>query len=124
MILSSGGVGQFTGGRRWSQCPFDNLFGINNINSIELILFSMNKSHIDFSELGDQTKAIHAGEFPDPVTGASAPNLVMSTTFVVGTNSGFSVEGLGGRSFYLYPSGQSYHTAVRGKADPPGGEMN
>jgi methionine-gamma-lyase len=29
--------------------------------------------------LGVQTLAIHAGEFPDPVTGASAPNLVMST---------------------------------------------
>ncbi len=33
---------------------------------------------------GMRTRAIHAGEEPDPVTGASAPNLVMSTTFVVG----------------------------------------
>jgi methionine-gamma-lyase len=32
---------------------------------------------------GIRTRAIHAGEGPDPVTKASAPNLVMSTTFVV-----------------------------------------
>ena len=44
--------------------------------------------------LGVQTLAIHAGEYPDPLTGASAPNLVMSTTFVVGADTGFSVEGL------------------------------
>ena len=31
---------------------------------------------------GIRTRAIHAGERPDPVTGASAPNLVMSTSFV------------------------------------------
>lgn len=32
---------------------------------------------------GMRTRAIHAGEGPDPVTRASAPNLVMSTTFVI-----------------------------------------
>ena len=31
---------------------------------------------------GPQTTAVHAGEFPDPSTGASAPNLVMSSTYV------------------------------------------
>ena len=34
-------------------------------------------------QYGMRTRAIHAGEGPDPVTGASAPNLVMSTTFVL-----------------------------------------
>ena len=29
---------------------------------------------------GLSTTAIHAGEAPDPVTGASAPNIVMSST--------------------------------------------
>ncbi|MDR1153119.1 MAG: PLP-dependent aspartate aminotransferase family protein [Bacteroidales bacterium] len=43
---------------------------------------------------GEQTKAIHAGETPDAVSGASAPNLVMSTTFVVDTEAGFSVESM------------------------------
>ena len=43
---------------------------------------------------GNQTKAVHAGEFPDPVTGASAPNLSMSTTFVVGADTSFSVESM------------------------------
>lgn len=39
-----------------------------------------------------QTLAIHAGEGPDPVTGASAPNLVMSTTFLTEADTPFSVE--------------------------------
>jgi len=39
-----------------------------------------------------QTRAVHAGEAPDPVTGASAPNIVMSTTFAVEADLGFSVE--------------------------------
>jgi methionine-gamma-lyase len=46
------------------------------------------------SGLGVQTLAIHAGEGPDPLTGASAPNIVMSTTFAVGADTGFSVEGM------------------------------
>jgi methionine-gamma-lyase len=52
--------------------------------------------------LGDQTLAIHAGEGPDPVTGASAPNLVMSTTFVVGADTGFSVEGMDENDPFVY----------------------
>lgn len=42
---------------------------------------------------GVQTRAVHAGEAPDPVTGASAPNLVMSTTFVL-REAGGSFSGL------------------------------
>lgn len=42
--------------------------------------------------VGAQTLAIHAGETPDPVTKASSPNLVMSTTFIVDADTGFSVE--------------------------------
>lgn len=49
---------------------------------------------IDLSKAGEQTKAIHAGEFPDPITRASSPNLVMSTTFVSDADSGFSVENM------------------------------
>ncbi|MBL8056061.1 MAG: PLP-dependent transferase [Anaerolineales bacterium] len=41
-------------------------------------------------QAGLQTLAIHAGEAPDPVTGASAPNLVMSTTFVVDGETAFA----------------------------------
>jgi methionine-gamma-lyase len=37
---------------------------------------------------GVQTQAIHAGERPDPETHASAPNLVMSTTFVLDAAGG------------------------------------
>jgi len=42
--------------------------------------------------VGPQTLAIHAGEAPDPITKASSPNLVMSTTFIVDADTGFSVE--------------------------------
>jgi len=51
---------------------------------------------------GVQTKAIHAGEAPDPVTGASAPNIVMSTTFVVDADTGFSVEGMEENDAWVY----------------------
>ncbi|MDR0597145.1 MAG: PLP-dependent aspartate aminotransferase family protein [Treponema sp.] len=56
----------------------------------------------DFSKMGDQTKAVHAGEFPDPVTGASSPNLTMSTTFVVDAGTTFSVEGMGEDDPFVY----------------------
>jgi methionine-gamma-lyase len=51
---------------------------------------------------GEQTKAIHAGETPDAVSGASAPNLVMSTTFVVDADAGFSVESMEENDTYVY----------------------
>ena len=51
---------------------------------------------------GDRTKAVHGGERPDPATGASAPNIVMSTTFATGADSGFSVEGMRQDDPYLY----------------------
>jgi methionine-gamma-lyase len=51
---------------------------------------------------GEQTKAVHAGEFPDPVTNASAPNIVMSTTFVVEADTGFSVEGMDENDDWVY----------------------
>jgi methionine-gamma-lyase len=51
---------------------------------------------------GEQTKAVHAGEFPDPVTNASAPNIVMSTTFVVEADTGFSVEAMDENDAWVY----------------------
>lgn len=51
---------------------------------------------------GIRTDAIHAGEFPDPVTRASAPNIVMSTTFLADAGSSFSAEDFGDETPYLY----------------------
>jgi methionine-gamma-lyase len=52
---------------------------------------------------GVQTRAIHAGERPDPVTGASAPNLCMSTTHVVSDASAqFSANALGEDAPFVY----------------------
>jgi methionine-gamma-lyase len=52
--------------------------------------------------VGIQTLAVHAGEYPDPVTGASAPNIVMSTTFVTDASAGFSVEGMEEDAGWIY----------------------
>ena len=51
---------------------------------------------------GPRTTAIHAGEQPDPTTGASAPNLVMSTTYALDQPQGFSINAIGADSPYIY----------------------
>ncbi len=51
---------------------------------------------------GKSTTAIHAGEVPDPVTGASAPNIVMSSTYVSEEPAGFSAHELTDKSPFLY----------------------
>jgi methionine-gamma-lyase len=52
---------------------------------------------------GVRTRAIHAGEGPDAVTRASAPNLVMSTTFVIdNAETKFSARCLNDESPYAY----------------------
>jgi len=53
-------------------------------------------------QMGMRTRAIHAGEGPDPTTGASAPNLVMSTTFVVDQPLSFSATNMTEDMPYLY----------------------
>ncbi len=49
-----------------------------------------------------RTAAIHGGESPDPATGASAPNLVMSSTFVMHEAAGFSAHGVDEDTGYIY----------------------
>ncbi len=51
---------------------------------------------------GQQTLAIHAGESPDPASGASAPNLVMSSTFVVDEEISFSANNLTTETPFVY----------------------
>ena len=51
---------------------------------------------------GRRTLAVHAGESPDPHTGASAPNIVMSSTFVVDEPLGFSARSLAEDAPYVY----------------------
>ena len=52
---------------------------------------------------GVQTQAIHAGETPDPTTGASAPNIAMSTTYVVSdARAQFSANALGEDPPFVY----------------------
>ena len=51
---------------------------------------------------GIRTTAVHAGEGPNPVTGASAPDITMSSTFVVDNPAGFSAHDLDDESPFLY----------------------
>ncbi len=51
---------------------------------------------------GVQTIAVHGGEAPDPQTGASAPNIVMSSTFVVEEPVSFSVTNVDESSPFIY----------------------
>lgn len=51
---------------------------------------------------GFSTRAVHAGEGPDPVTGASAPNIVMSTTFIADPAATFSAADLPENAPYVY----------------------
>ena len=49
-----------------------------------------------------RTRAVHAGEQPNPITGASAPDLVMSTTFAMDEPAGFSINAFEGEVPYVY----------------------
>lgn len=52
--------------------------------------------------MGPMTRAIHAGETPDSATGASAPPIHMSSTFVSDSIGGFSAHDLTPDSPYAY----------------------
>ena len=60
----------------------------------------MSDKNIDLK--GIQTRAIHGGEKPDVDTGASAPNLVMSSTFVVDREVSFSANNLTEQTPFVY----------------------
>jgi len=58
--------------------------------------------NLDAGAVGPQTLAVHAGERPDPATGASSPNIVMSSTYVTEKPEGFSAYELTEDSPYVY----------------------
>ncbi|MEC8962371.1 MAG: PLP-dependent aspartate aminotransferase family protein [Pseudomonadota bacterium] len=51
---------------------------------------------------GLMTRAVHSGESPDAVTGASAPNIVMSSTFVIDEPISFSAQDKPDDAPYVY----------------------
>ncbi|GAB5471319.1 MAG: aminotransferase class I/II-fold pyridoxal phosphate-dependent enzyme [Rhodospirillales bacterium] len=51
---------------------------------------------------GPNTRAVHAGEAPDPATGASAPPLHMSSTFVTDRVAGFSAHDAEADAGFIY----------------------
>ena len=58
--------------------------------------------NLDIEAVGPRTQAIHAGEHPDAVTGASSPNIVMSSTFIKEKPEGFSAYELTEDSPFVY----------------------
>jgi methionine-gamma-lyase len=61
---------------------------------------------------GPMTTAIHAGETPDPTTGASAPPIHMSSTFIGRDISGFSAHDLTPESPFAYARWANPTTAM------------
>jgi methionine-gamma-lyase len=53
-------------------------------------------------DAGPQTLAVHAGESPDEITGASSPSIVMSTTFKTKDAEAFSIKDFGDDMPYIY----------------------
>ncbi len=56
----------------------------------------------DLKSWGERTRAVHAGEGVDPVTRASSPNLVMSSTFAPDRVAGFSAHNRSDYEGYTY----------------------
>ena len=56
----------------------------------------------NFSKHGIQTQAIHAGEAPNPATGASTPDITMSSSFVVDQEVSFSANNMTAETPFLY----------------------
>ena len=54
------------------------------------------------NQKGINTLAVHGGETPDPQTGASSPNIVMSSTYVVDQPTSFSVTNMDDDTPYVY----------------------
>ncbi|MHC8509731.1 MAG: trans-sulfuration enzyme family protein [Rhodospirillales bacterium] len=58
--------------------------------------------NLDITAAGPSTLAVHAGEKPDPVTGASSPSIVMASTYVTEKPQGFSAHEMTPDSPYIY----------------------
>jgi methionine-gamma-lyase len=57
---------------------------------------------LDPKAAGPRTLAVHAGERPDAATGASSPNIVMSSTYVTDGPLGFSALEMTDETPYVY----------------------
>ncbi|MEM7331270.1 MAG: PLP-dependent aspartate aminotransferase family protein [Chloroflexota bacterium] len=58
--------------------------------------------NLDVRQLKLKTQAVHAGETPDEKTGASSPNIVMSSTYIASPEVGFSAENEEQSNEYVY----------------------
>jgi methionine-gamma-lyase len=52
--------------------------------------------------MGLKTAAVHAGTPPNPLTGAAAPDIVMSTTFVIDPSIAFSADEMNDETPFVY----------------------
>ena len=65
---------------------------------------ALNQSHpsTDMYSVGVKTAAVHAGTPPNAVTGAAAPDIVMSTTFVIDPSIAFSADQMTDETPFVY----------------------
>lgn len=59
-------------------------------------------SHLSGRPFGLKTLAVHAGTPANPLTGASAPDIVMSTTFLIGPGISFSADEITDETPFVY----------------------
>ncbi len=83
---------------QWIGSGIDRIAGCGPVPALQ----KGHRMHYRNSPEGLMTKAIHAGEEPDPTTGASAPALTMSSTFVTDQVAGFSAHDIQQEAPYLY----------------------
>jgi methionine-gamma-lyase len=62
----------------------------------------MTRTENHWRAVGMKTAAVHAGHPPNPVTGASAPDVVMSTTFVIDPGISFSADDINDETPFVY----------------------
>jgi methionine-gamma-lyase len=65
---------------------------------------ALNETHpsLNFYGVGVKTAAVHAGTPPNAVTGAAAPDIVMSTTFVIDSSIAFSADEINDETPFVY----------------------
>jgi methionine-gamma-lyase len=62
----------------------------------------MGEQSSESTSVGVRTAAVHAGHPPNPVTGASAPDIVMSTTFIIDPAVSFSADAMTEETPFVY----------------------
>ncbi|HEY3332649.1 MAG TPA: aminotransferase class I/II-fold pyridoxal phosphate-dependent enzyme [Capsulimonadaceae bacterium] len=72
------------------------------VDHVDRLIMEIKMQYNKDARLKPQTVAVHGGEKPDAATGASSPNIVMSSTFVAEADASFSSENFGDDTPFFY----------------------